>query len=83
MLRKLLKVRFFKILDTVRIQSNLKIVFVKSTMMKGLVESKTLESSLENNKSLTDEMKKYLKYLENNMMRKKISQNDEGEDKAN
>lgn len=52
-------------------------------MMKGLVESKTFESSLENNKSLTDEMKKYLKYLENNMMKRKISQNDEGEEKSN
>jgi p-aminobenzoyl-glutamate transporter AbgT len=57
------KVKCSIILDTVKVESNLKIIFIKKTMVQGMIQSKTLKSSTDNSESMADEMRKYLKYL--------------------
>ncbi len=58
------------IVDTVKIENNLKLVFIKKPMVQGMIQSRTTQESIDNNKSMLSEMQKYLKYLQNTLIKK-------------
>lgn len=45
-----------------------------------MIQSRTLKESIESNKSMIDEMKKYLKYLESTLVKKSSKKGDKIQD---
>ena len=49
-------------------------------MVQGMIYSRTTKESIENSKSMTDEMQRYLKYLENALLKKSSKKGDKIQD---
>lgn len=70
----------FSKLDVVKISNELKLIFVKKPMVMSMIQSKTMKESTDNNKSMLNEMQKYLKHLENTLIKKNNKKKDQTHD---